>query len=296
MNRCDFTAWEAARRARLHAALDAALPQADAYPARLHAAMRYACEGGKRLRALLVYATGEALGAAPETLDAPAVAVELIHAFSLVHDDLPAMDDDDLRRGRATVHIAYDEGTAILVGDALQALAFTVLASAQTLPATAVLEQLRVLAAASGSQGMTGGQQADLDAEGQTLALADLEQLHAHKTGALMLACVRMAAAAAADADKASRDRLDAFGTAVGLAYQIQDDVLDVEGSTASLGKTAGKDAATGKSTYVRLMGLAQARDRVLHLLRDSERLLEPLDARADPLRALIDRLLRRSS
>lgn len=295
MNRCDITAWESAHRACLHAALDAALPPADTYPARLHAAMRYACEGGKRLRALLVYATGEALGVAPETLDAPAVAVELIHAFSLVHDDLPAMDDDDLRRGRATVHKAYDEGTAILVGDALQALAFTVLASAPALPATAVLEQLRVLAAASGSQGMTGGQQADLDAEGKTLALADLEQLHAHKTGALMLACVRMAAAAA-DAKPASRDRLNEFGTALGLAYQIQDDVLDVEGSTASLGKTAGKDAASGKSTYVQLMGLAQARDRVQQLLHESERLLEPFDARADPLRALLSLLLRRQS
>ena len=294
MNRCDFTAWEAAHRARLHAALDAALPPADAYPARLHAAMRYGCEGGKRLRALLVYATGEALGAAPETLDAAAVAVELIHAFSLVHDDLPAMDDDDLRRGRATVHKAYDEGTAILVGDALQALAFTVLASARALPATGLLEQLRVLAAASGSQGMTGGQQADLDAEGKTLALVDLEQLHAHKTGALMLACVRMAAAAA-DADQASRNRLEDFGTALGLAYQIQDDVLDVEGSTASLGKTAGKDAASGKSTYVQLIGLEEARGRVQELLRDSERLLAPFDARADPLRALLSRLLRRS-
>ncbi len=295
MNRCDFTGWEAAHRARLHAALDTALPPADAYPARLHAAMRYACEGGKRLRALLVYATGEALGASPETLDAPAVAVELIHAFSLVHDDLPAMDDDDLRRGRATVHKAYDEGTAILVGDALQALAFTVLASAHALPATAVLEQLRVLAIASGSQGMTGGQQADLDAEGKTLALADLEQLHAHKTGALMLACVRMAAAAS-DAAAATRGRLDNFGTTLGLAYQIQDDVLDVEGSTASLGKTAGKDAASGKSTYVQLMGLAQARDRVQQLLSESERLLEPFDDRANPLRALLLRLLRRQS
>ena len=294
MNRCDFTTWEAAHRARLHAALDTALPPADTYPARLHTAMRYACEGGKRLRALLVYATGEALGTAPELLDAPAVAVELIHAFSLVHDDLPAMDDDDLRRGRPTVHKAYDEGTAILVGDALQSLAFEVLSTAPQLSAPSVLQMLHALAAASGSQGMTGGQQADLDAEGETLALVDLERLHAHKTGALMLCGVRMAAAAA-QADATTRKSLDTFGTALGLAYQIQDDVLDVTANSATLGKTAGKDVAAAKSTFVQLLGLEAASKRAQTLLDEALQALSGLGDAAEPLRDLTRSIARRS-
>ncbi len=293
MNRCDFTAWEAARRARLQLALDAALPPADTYPAHLHQAMRYGCEGGKRLRGLLVYAAGETLGVAPELLDAPAVAVELIHAFSLVHDDLPAMDDDDLRRGRPTVHKAYDEGTAILVGDALQSLAFEVLAATR-LPAVAALAMLRLLAAASGSQGMTGGQQADLDAEGTTLALADLERLHAHKTGALILACLRMAAAAAG-VDSGTRAQFDAFGSALGLAYQIQDDVLDVTASSETLGKTAGKDAAAAKSTFVQLLGLTAASDRAQILLDAALRSLAGFGEAAEPLRELTRKIARRA-
>lgn len=293
MSHCDSLAWDAARRARLHTALAAALPPADAYPARLHAAMRYACEGGKRLRALLVYATGEALGASPEMLDAPAVAVELIHAFSLVHDDLPAMDDDALRRGRATVHIAYDEATAILVGDALQTLAFEVLASAPGLPAAACLQMVRELAEATGSEGMTGGQQADLDAEGASLALADLERLHAHKTGALMLACLRLAATAA-DADAPTRAALDAFGRALGLAYQIQDDVLDASASSETLGKTAGKDAAAQKSTFVQLLGLEAASARAQSLLDEALQQLAGMDDRAQPLRELTLNIARR--
>lgn len=294
MNRCDFTAWEAAHRARLHAALDATLPTAETYPDRLHGAMRYACEGGKRLRALLVYATGAALGAAAERLDAPAVAVELIHAFSLVHDDLPAMDNDDLRRGRATVHKAYDEGTAILVGDALQSLAFEALAAAPMLSATVVVDMLRILAAASGSQGMTGGQQADLDAEGRSLALAELEAMHAHKTGALILASVRMAAAAAG-ADVAQRAALETFGTALGLGYQIQDDVLDVTATSATLGKTAGKDAAAAKSTFVQLLGLQAAGKRAEALLDEALQSLNTLGEAAEPLRDLTRQIARRT-
>ncbi|MES2684034.1 MAG: farnesyl diphosphate synthase [Pseudomonadota bacterium] len=293
MNRCDFRAWDAARRARLHAAFEAALPPADTYPARLHEAMRYACEGGKRLRALLVYATGEALGLEPAQLDAPALAAELIHAFSLVHDDLPAMDDDDLRRGRATVHKVYDEGTAVLVGDALQTLAFEVLIKAPALPATALLLMLRVLAEATGSQGMTGGQQADLEAEGATLALADLERLHAHKTGALILACVRMAAAAAAT-DAATGATLDRFGSAVGLAYQIQDDVLDATASSSTLGKTAGKDAAAHKSTFVQLLGADAARARANDLLDAALHALSVFGESAQPLRDLTLRIAQR--
>lgn len=294
MTGCDLLAWDASHRARLHAALDAALPAAHIYPARLHAAMRYATEGGKRLRALLVYATGEALGIEAAVLDAPAVAVELVHAYSLVHDDLPAMDDDDLRRGRATVHKAYDEATAILVGDALQTLAFEVLSRAPGLPAEAVLQMLRVLAEATGSQGMTGGQQADLEAEGQTLTLAALERLHRHKTGALMAACLHMAAAATA-ADAAQLQRLDRFGAALGLAYQIQDDVLDATASSATLGKTAGKDAATAKSTFVQLLGLDAARARAAALLEEAHEQLQPWGAPAQALRELTRQIAQRS-
>lgn len=287
----DFPAWQAARSARLHAALDAALPAADTYPARLHGAMRYATEGGKRLRAALVYAAGEALGAAPEVLDAPAVAIELIHAYSLVHDDLPAMDDDNLRRGRATVHRAYDEGTAILVGDGLQALAYEVLAAAPTAPRTAVA-MLAELARASGSRGMTGGQQADLDAEGATLELGALERLHAHKTGALILAAVRLAALAA----QVPVEKLDGFGHALGLAYQIQDDVLDGTASSGTLGKTAGKDVAAEKSTFVRLLGLDDARAAATAKFAEARAALVPLGDAAQPLRELLEVIARRGN
>ncbi len=293
MSHCDWIGWQAAHRARLHGALEAALPPADTYPARLHTAMRYACEGGKRLRGLLVYAVGEALQIEPETLDAPAVAVELIHAFSLVHDDLPAMDDDDLRRGRATVHKAFDEGTAVLVGDALQTLAFELLAAAPGMAPAAALEMLRELAAASGSRGMTGGQQADLEAEGAVLSLPELERLHAHKTGALILASVRLAAAAAG-ASPAQRAQLDAFGRALGLAYQIQDDILDVTASSETLGKTAGKDIRAEKSTYVQLMGLSAAQTRATGLLDEALQELASLGAAAAPLRELTTQIGRR--
>lgn len=286
MNSADFSAWQQARRAGFDAALEAALPPADTYPARLHGAMRYACEGGKRLRALLVYGAGEAVGVAPGQLDSAALAVELIHAFSLVHDDLPAMDDDDLRRGRATVHKAYDEGTAILVGDGLQTLAFELLAADDALPASARVEMLRCLARASGSRGMTGGQQADLEAEGASLTLAEMERLHAHKTGALILACLELPLAAAQAADTASQS-LRAYGRALGLAYQIQDDVLDVTASTGELGKTAGKDIDADKSTYVRLLGLDAARDRAAELFAEAQSALAGFGPAADPLRAL---------
>lgn len=293
MSHCDWIAWQAARQARLQGALDAALPPAETYPGRLHTAMRYACEGGKRLRGLLVYAAGEALHVELAALDAPAVAVELIHAFSLVHDDLPSMDDDDLRRGRATVHRAFDEGTAVLVGDALQTLAFERLAGHSSLPPAVALEMLRELAEASGSRGMTGGQQADLEAEGQSLSLDALERLHAHKTGALMLAAVRMAAAAA-EATAAERLRLDAFGRALGLAYQIQDDVLDATASSEVLGKTAGKDERAAKSTYVQLMGLDAAKARAAALLDEALQQLAALGAEAEPLRELTTQIGRR--
>lgn len=286
MSGLDFRDWQQTRRARFDAALDAALPPADTYPARLHGAMRYACEGGKRLRALLVYSAGEALGVTLDQLDSSALALELIHAFSLVHDDLPAMDDDDLRRGRATVHKAYDEGTAILVGDGLQTLAFELLAADGAVPAAARTEMLLCLARASGSRGMTGGQQADLDAEGERLTLAEMERLHAHKTGALILACLELPLAAAQAGD-ASREALRRYGRALGLAYQIQDDVLDVTASTDTLGKTAGKDVEAHKSTYVSLLGLEAARRRAAELFAEALAALSDFGPSADPLREL---------
>ena len=281
--------------ARIEAALDAALPPADALPQRLHAAMRHAVlGGGKRLRARLVLAAG-ALGAADAgALDAAAVAVELVHAFSLVHDDLPAMDDDTLRRGRPTVHVAFDEATAILAGDALQALAFEVLATAPTDAANRV-ELVRVLARATGAAGMCGGQQLDMDATGQPLPLDALQALHARKTGALIEAAVRMGATLAGlDAD--GLHRLDAFAADLGLAFQIRDDILDVEADTAALGKTAGKDAAQGKSTYAALLGVEGAKARLSMLGASMEAALVPLGARAEALRALAGFTVARAS
>jgi farnesyl diphosphate synthase len=280
---------------RLRHALDLRLPGAAADPARLHQAMRYACEGGKRLRALLVYAAGEALGVEAERLDAPACAVELIHAYSLVHDDLPAMDDDDLRRGRPTVHKAYDEATAVLVGDALQTLAFSVLAQEQALAETARLRMVAVLAAASGSLGMIGGQAVDIASENRRISLAELESLHARKTGALILASLRMAAAAA-DASQEIAAALDTYGSRIGLAFQIQDDVLDETADTATLGKTAGKDLAQRKSTYPSLLGLDGAREKAEKLFDEARAALNALPGGAPALRWLADYIQKRES
>ena len=230
-------------RARTETCLNACLPDPALAPQRLHAAMRHAATGGgKRMRPLLVYATGQLLGANATLLDAPATAVELVHAYSLVHDDLPAMDDDALRRGRPTVHIAFDEATAILAGDALQTRAFEVLAASDA-PAELRVAWLQTLAHASGAAGMCGGQALDIDATGQQQTLAALETMHALKTGALIRAAVRMGALAGG-ADSATLARLDAFAAALGLAFQVRDDILDIEADSAQLGKTAGKDAA----------------------------------------------------
>ncbi len=285
----------AAYRARLEAALDACLPAAGLYPARLHQAMRYGSEGGKRLRALLVYAAGEALELPGETLDASACAVELIHAYSLVHDDLPAMDDDPLRRGRPTVHIAYDEATAILVGDALLTLAFDVLAqpSAALAPAQQ-LAMIKTLADAAGSRGMVGGQAVDIESEGKHIPLPELQSLHIHKTGALILACLRLAACARAPLDPAEHSALDHYGKTIGLAFQIQDDVLDVESSTERLGKTQGKDTAQAKSTYVALMGLADAKQRATELFDEARGALQPFGNKAVLLHVLLDHIQQR--
>ncbi|UHQ19445.1 polyprenyl synthetase family protein [Lysobacter sp. KIS68-7] len=279
----DFGPW----RTRVDAALSAALPDPATSPQRLHGAMRHAVLlGGKRMRPLLVYATGTAFGADAATLDAPAVAVELIHAYSLVHDDLPAMDDDALRRGQPTVHVAFDEATAILAGDALQSLAFEVLAHAPV-DAQARVSMLGELATASGVRGMCGGQALDIDATGGAmLALEALQRLHAMKTGALLRSAVRMGAMAAhCDAD--TRARLDTFADALGLAFQVRDDLLDVEGDSASLGKTAGKDAAQGKSTFPALLGVDATRERLRTLADTMRDALAPFGARTDALAAL---------
>jgi farnesyl diphosphate synthase len=268
--------------------LNDVLPAEADSPFRLHSAMRYATlGGGKRLRPCLVYATGSALGASPNQLDAAAAAVELIHAYSLVHDDLPAMDDDTLRRGRPTVHVAYDEATAILAGDALQALAFSVLARAP-LPAERTVVMLRVLGDASGAAGMAGGQALDLDAVGQRLEESALVDMHTRKTGALIRAAVRMGALAAA----ASTDvlaRLDEFATALGLAFQIRDDILDVEGDEEKLGKTAGKDAEQRKPTYASLLGLETSRERLADQAGIMITALSAIDADTSVLRALAE-------
>lgn len=293
-----FAGW----RARLDAALLDALPDPAAAPQRLHAAMRHGVlNGGKRMRPLLVYATGTALGAAEADLDAAAVAVELVHCYSLVHDDLPAMDDDALRRGQPTVHVAYDEATAILAGDALQALAFDVLACAP-LPAEQRVTMLAELARAAGVAGMCGGQALDIDATGtwgasgagdDAFRLADLERLHALKTGALLRCAVRLGALAGG-ASPAQRQALDTYADALGLAFQIKDDLLDIEGDAATLGKTAGKDAAQDKATFPALLGVATSRARLAALAATMQDALAALEADTGALATLARQVVER--
>jgi len=285
-----FADWMGGVQSRMEALLGRVLPAAGIAPARLHEAMRYAVlEGGKRVRPLLVSAAGELADARPDRLEVVAAAVELIHAYSLVHDDLPCMDDDVLRRGKPTVHVEYDEATALLVGDALQSLAFQLLAEHRLADDPAVqLDMLRVLAAAAGSRGMAGGQQIDLDAVGRALGVAELEAMHIHKTGALIRAAVRLGAACGT-VDPAARERLDRYADSVGLAFQVVDDVLDAEAPSATLGKTAGKDARQGKPTYVSVMGLPRARELAQELRQNAHEALAPLGARARRLRELAD-------
>lgn len=274
-------------RERVEAGLQAQLPAATLAPQRLHAAMRHATlGGGKRMRPLLVYASGALFGAEAARLDAPALAVELIHAYSLVHDDLPAMDDDALRRGQPTVHIAFDEATAILAGDALQSLAFALLANAEDAAATLRVQWLQTLAEAAGAAGMCGGQALDIDATGRVQALADLQRMHALKTGALIRASVRLGALGGG-ADTAALAQLDTFATALGLAFQVRDDILDVEASSEQLGKTAGKDAAQAKSTYPALLGMDGAKAKLAELAQAMQDSLHGYGAAADTLAAL---------
>ena len=276
--------------ARADQALARVLPDETQAPVELHRAMRYAVlGGGKRLRPLLVYAGGLAFGATLDALDGSAAAVEIIHAYSLVHDDLPAMDDDALRRGRPTCHIVFGEAMAILAGDALQALAFEVLANDRALDADATtrLDMLRTLSLACGSHGMAGGQALDLAAVGQRLSHAELERMHVHKTGALIRASVRLGALAAGCSDSALLAALETYGHSIGLAFQIRDDLLDIEAETAQLGKTAGKDVAANKPTYPAILGVDASRAELAALTARALDAIDVLGPRAQPLREL---------
>jgi len=284
----------AAYQARCQKQVDAALEPLFTAPRaeleRLYAAMRYSVfNGGKRVRPLLAYAACEALGGAPTQADGAACAVELIHAYSLVHDDLPAMDDDDLRRGQPTTHIAFDEATAILAGDGLQSMAFDVLANTRHNPHSAEirLSMFQALAQAAGPAGMVGGQAIDLGSVGHQLQQPALEIMHRHKTGALIEAAVRLGALASGRADEQSLAALSTYARAVGLAFQVQDDILDVESDTATLGKTQGKDQANDKPTYPALLGMAAAKAYALELRDQALQALQPFDEAAEPLREL---------
>ena len=278
--------------ARVDTGLDAALPLATAYPERLHDAMRYAVfNGGKRVRPLLVYATGESLNVSPELLDAPAVAIELIHAFSLVHDDLPAMDDDNLRRGKPTVHKQYDEATAILAADALQPLAFSVLADIKGAPSGVAIELVRLISRACGSIGMTGGQSIDLAAEGRALTASELEHMYSLKTGALIQAAILSASLLSEGICADDIMALDHFGHDIGIAFQIKDDILDVVGETKIIGKPAGSDESLNKATYPALFGIDASQARCDELLAGALDELSRFGSAGTPL-ALLARFI----
>jgi farnesyl diphosphate synthase len=283
----DFAAWMGSVQARVEAHLERSLPGAQQAPARLHAAMRYATlGGGKRVRPLLAFAAGELAGANPSRLEVVASAVEMIHAYSLVHDDLPCMDDDVLRRGKPTVHVEYDEATALLVGDALQTLAFQLIAERRLSDdPVAHMEMVRLLAIACGSRGMAGGQAIDLEATGKQLSQVELEHMHVRKTGALISAAVKLGAMCGGPCPPA----LEQYAHRIGLAFQVVDDVLDAEASTATLGKTAGKDSRQGKPTYVSAMGSARAKAFAEELRQGAHAALATFGAEALRLRQLAD-------
>jgi farnesyl diphosphate synthase len=278
-------------------ALAARLPDPDVVPARLHQAMRYSVlGGGKRVRPALLFATARAVGITEEQVEAAACAIELIHVYSLVHDDLPAMDDDDLRRGRPTCHKAYDEATAVLVGDALQSLAFQLLARDPALPAAPAtrLRLIELLAEASGTFGMAGGQAIDLAVQGTQLDVAQVEEMHARKTGALIRVSVLMAAACAPSLEAGWYHALVGFANPIGLAFQIQDDLLDVLGNTSTLGKATGADSERAKPTHPAVIGIEASQERVRLLHAQALDALAPLGVHAQPLRSLADWLLLR--
>ena len=275
---------------RVERALEDRLPNGQLLPQKLHQAMRYSVlNGGKRMRPMLTYCTGKTLGIAPEALDGPACAVEFIHVYSLIHDDLPAMDNDDLRRGKPTCHVAFDEATAILAGDALQTLAFEILAHDSSITASpdARLKMIIALAKASGSQGMVGGQAIDLQSVGTRLNLPELENMHIHKTGALIRASVNMATLAKADIDSTVATKLDHYAKCIGLSFQVKDDILDEESDTATLGKTQGKDKDNDKPTYPALLGLSGAKQKTQELHEKALDSLSIFGKEADLLRDL---------
>jgi farnesyl diphosphate synthase len=286
------------RQRRIEQVLADVLPAESIAPQQLHGAMRYAVlGGGKRVRPLLAYAAGEVAGASPERVDRAAAAVELIHVYSLVHDDLPCMDDDRLRRGKPTVHVQYEESTALLVGDCLQSLAFQLLsepASGQS-PGKQI-EMVSLLARAAGSRGMAGGQAIDLESVGKTLSVPELEFMHVHKTGALIRASILLGANCGGGLGIGELGMLDRFGKFIGLAFQVVDDVLDADGTTASLGKTAGKDAKDNKPTYVAVLGLPRARALAQELRDDAMAALDGVADRGGRLRELAEFIVARSS
>ena len=275
----------------MEARLHTVLPPADVAPSRLHQAMRYAAlGGGKRVRPLLAFAAGEATGADPGRVEVAGAAVELIHAYSLVHDDLPCMDDDVLRRGKPTCHVEFDDATALLVGDALQSLAFQLVSEYRLCDDPAIqLEMVKLLAAAAGSRGMAGGQAIDLAAVGANLTLPELEFMHIHKTGALIRAATLLGARCGAPLEERELAKLDHFAKCIGLAFQVVDDVLDTEATTATLGKTAGKDARAGKPTYVSLLGVTQSKKLAAELHQDALAALDVFGERALRLRQIAD-------
>jgi len=282
-------------RTLIDAELDRCIDQSAASD-RLQDAMRYSVlGGGKRIRPALCLAAARAMGQDSNSALAPACAVELIHAYSLIHDDLPAMDDDELRRGRPTTHIAFDEATAILAGDALQALAFGLLANGSGLDTESRLAMVQELARAAGHRGMVGGQAIDLESVGKTLTLTQLETMHRHKTGALIEASVRMGALSAEQVDSSELDALTTYARVLGLAFQVQDDLLDIEGSTDVIGKPQGSDVARSKPTYPALLGLDGARQHLAELLQTAKASLERFGPEADPLRAMADYVVART-
>jgi farnesyl diphosphate synthase len=297
MTAVSFADWMRQVQGQSEEALAAFLPPADSRPAKLHEAMRYTVlGGGKRVRPLLAYASGALFNADPEALARAAAAVEMIHAYSLVHDDMPCMDDDDLRRGKPTVHVAYDEATALLVGDALQAQAFQVLAEAGTVPPARLVTMLRLLAEAAGSNGMCGGQAIDLDSVGLALTLEQLERMHQLKTGAMLRVSVLLGALAGRDLAPRELEALTAYSKAIGLAFQVVDDILDATADSATLGKTAGKDAADNKPTYVSILGLEPSRALAEKLRGEAHEALAPFGEQALRLRELADLIVQRKA
>ncbi len=293
----DFNAWVQDMQTRMELVLDAHLPASVIAPTRLHEAMRYAAlGGGKRVRALLAYAAGEFCGAPLEHIDVPAASVEMIHAFSLVHDDLPCMDNDDLRRGKPTTHKVYGDAMALLVGDALQSLAFQIISQDKLLKsATQKLQMLHILALASGSRGMAGGQAIDIDSVGIPLTREELEQMHIHKTGALIRAAALLGVYSADEPDEEKVKAVDHFAKSIGLAFQVVDDILDAEADTQTLGKTAGKDAKNNKSTYVTILGLSAAKQLARELHANAMAALSFYGREADVLRHLANYITQRS-